>query len=105
MGTFLKRSATSEFPAHILLRRGSVLPRVPNSPQILIKILTSADELLQARPMWESLCATGNHTVFQSLELNVLAALMFSAREEPFIVCAEASYGSAIIPAVVRHAD
>lgn len=30
---------------------------------------------------------------------------MFAGREEPFVVCAEASYGAAIIPATVRPAD
>lgn len=67
-------------------------------------MLTSADELLQVRPMWEALYA-GHHTVFQNFDLNLLASQMFGGREEPFVVCAEASYGAAIIPAVVRHAD
>lgn len=51
------------------------------------------------------MCADGHHTIFQNFSLNLLAARMFAGREQPFVVCAEASYGSAIIPAVVRHAD
>jgi CelD/BcsL family acetyltransferase involved in cellulose biosynthesis len=49
--------------------------------------------------------AAGHHTIFQSFDLNLLAARMFAGREQPFVVCAEASYGCAIIPAVVRPAD
>jgi hypothetical protein len=51
------------------------------------------------------MCAGGHYTIFQDFSLNLLAARMFAGREQPFIVCAEASHGSAIIPAVVRHAD
>lgn len=57
------------------------------------------------RPMWEALYADGGYTIFQNFHLSLLAARMFASREQPHIVCAEASYGAAIIPAVLRHAD
>ena len=61
----------------------------------------SAGEIAQLRPLWKSICAGQPHTIFQDFELNLLAAQTFAGREVPFIVCAEASYGAAIIPAVV----
>lgn len=60
---------------------------------------------MRLRPLWESLCAAGNYTVFQGFELNLLAAERFAEREEPYVVCAESSGGSAIIPAVQRRRD
>jgi len=56
----------------------------------------------QLRPLWEHLRAAQPHTIFQDFELNLLAARMFAGREAPYIVCAETSYGMAIVPAVVR---
>ena len=41
------------------------------------------------RPLWESLCAEGNYTVFQRFDLNLLAAERFADREESYVVCAE----------------
>ena len=70
-----------------------------------IRTLTSAEELLQLRPMWEAMCAEGDYTIFQNFDLNLLAARMFADREQPCIICVEASYGTAIIPTVVRHQD
>lgn len=70
-----------------------------------IRTLTSAEELVQLRPIWEAMCAGSDYTIFQNFDLNLLAARMFADREQPCIVCAEASYGVAIIPAVVRHQD
>ena len=55
--------------------------------------------------MWESLCASGGFTIFQSFDLNLLAADRFAQKEEPYIVCAESEQGAAIIPAVVRLSD
>ncbi len=57
------------------------------------------------RPLWESLCTAGRHTIFQSFELNLLAAERFVAREQPYVVCAEDSGGAAIVPAALRHSD
>ena len=74
-------------------------------PGLQIRTLTSAEELVQLRPMWEAMCANGAYTLFQNFDLNLLAARMFAGREQPCIVCAETSYGAAIIPAVVRPAD
>lgn len=50
--------------------------------------------------MWECIRPA---TIFQHFDLNLLAARLFAGREEPFIVCAEASYGAAIIPAAIRR--
>ena len=55
--------------------------------------------------MWESLYEAGDYTVFQSFDLNLLAAARFAEREEPYVVCAESSGGAAIVPAVVRRSD
>ncbi len=60
---------------------------------------------MQLRDMWEPMGVAGGYTIFQNFSLNLLAARMFAGREQPFVICAEASYGSAIIPAVVRHTD
>jgi CelD/BcsL family acetyltransferase involved in cellulose biosynthesis len=57
------------------------------------------------RPLWESLCEGASYTVFQSFDLNLLAAQRFADREQPYVVCAEASGGVAIVPAVLRHGD
>jgi CelD/BcsL family acetyltransferase involved in cellulose biosynthesis len=59
--------------------------------------------MLQLRPLWESLCAAGQYTVFQAFDLNLLAAEQFADREEPYVVCAEAGQGAAIVPAVLRR--
>ena len=60
---------------------------------------------MRLRPLWESLCAAGSHTVFQNFDLNLLAAARFSDREEPYVICAETSSGVAIVPVVLRHSD
>ncbi|HEY1525716.1 MAG TPA: GNAT family N-acetyltransferase [Candidatus Angelobacter sp.] len=61
--------------------------------------------MLQIRPLWESLCADGRYTVFQSFDLNLLAAARFAEREGPYIVCAESSNSAAIVPAALRRDD
>lgn len=55
--------------------------------------------------MWESIYTEGQSTIFQNFDWNLLAANAFSSREEPFVVSVEASYGTAIIPAVIRRSD
>ncbi|MBZ5508212.1 MAG: GNAT family N-acetyltransferase [Acidobacteriia bacterium] len=61
--------------------------------------------MLRIRPLWESLRVDSAGTVFQSFDLNLLAAERFAEREQPYVVCAESSAGAAIIPAVLRHGD
>jgi len=61
--------------------------------------------MMRIRPLWESLCASGQCTVFQSFELNLLAAERFGEREELYVVCAESEHGAAIVPAAVRLSD
>lgn len=53
------------------------------------------------RPLWESLARDGHSTVFQHFLWNLLALSAFASREQPWLVCAEASYGEAIVPAVL----
>src|SRR5262249_29482725 len=69
-----------------------------------ITIVRSAREMDKIRLLWEPLCARGA-TIFQNFGWNLLACRMFADREELFVVCAEASYGVAIIPSVLRHGD
>ncbi|HWF06659.1 MAG TPA: hypothetical protein VHA06_23410, partial [Candidatus Angelobacter sp.] len=57
------------------------------------------------RPLWEQMCVGGEYTVFQSFDLNLLAAEKFADREQPYVVCAEGPSGAAIIPAALRHSD
>ena len=70
-----------------------------------ITVCRSAGEMLRLRPLWESLCAAGSHTVFQNFDLNLIAAERFAGREQPYVVCAEALSGAAIVPAALRHRD
>jgi CelD/BcsL family acetyltransferase involved in cellulose biosynthesis len=70
-----------------------------------VTIARSAYEMAQLRPLWQSLCCQGPTTVFQDFHWNLLALTMFAGREEPLVVCARASYGVAIVPAVLRHQD
>jgi CelD/BcsL family acetyltransferase involved in cellulose biosynthesis len=70
-----------------------------------VTITTTAREMAGLRPLWESLRANGRFTVFQDFHWNLLAFTMFGAREQPCVVCARASYGTAIVPAVMRHSD
>lgn len=76
-----------------------------NQPVLKITICRSARELVHVKPLWLSLLGRNNSTVFQNFDFNLLAAQLFAGREDPFIICAEASYGAAIIPAAVRNSD
>src|SRR5436309_7027715 len=79
------------------------LTYVTQSPEITI--CRSANEMLRIRPLWEELCAAGRYTIFQSFELNLLAAEQFAEREEPYVICAESECGAAIVPAALRQSD
>jgi CelD/BcsL family acetyltransferase involved in cellulose biosynthesis len=68
-----------------------------------IRIFQSAQELPELRPVWDRILAEQPHTIFQNFDLNVLAGGSFAGREDLWIVCAEASYGAAIVPAAVRQ--
>ena len=57
------------------------------------------------RPVWEFLAAPGRATIFQSFHWNLLALTMFAGREEPFVVCAKASNGVAVVQAAIRRSD
>jgi CelD/BcsL family acetyltransferase involved in cellulose biosynthesis len=73
--------------------------------KLKITVCRSAEEMLRMRPLWELLYEAGDYTVFQSFDLNLLAASRFAEREEPYVVCAESSGGAAIVPAAVRHRE
>lgn len=70
-----------------------------------VRIHNSPQELEQLRPVWESIRKRGQGTLFQDFDWNLLAARRFGHRESPFVVSAEASYGVAIVPAVLRRKD
>lgn len=70
-----------------------------------VRIATTAQELLEFRPLWEELITDSGCTVFQNFDLNLLAAKMFAGREVPHVVCVTDSRGIAIIPAVIRLRD
>ena len=81
-----------------------------------VETLRSAQELdrLKARWTWlEQQCQRSqyettlsqSYTLFQSYELNRLAARWFAARESPNVVLAESDSGMAIIPAVRRERE
>src|SRR5215469_9104125 len=70
-----------------------------------IRTYTSPQELEQLRPVWESIRRKGEGTIFQDFDWNQLAARKFRHSEPPFVVSALASYGVAIVPAVLRRRD
>jgi hypothetical protein len=83
-------------PAHLLLaplRLNNVLQ---------LQILRSAPEIWRLQPVWERL-RRDHHTIFQEFDWNLLAARTFADREEPHVIYAHASFGEAIIPAVLRQ--
>ena len=54
------------------------------------------------RPVWDHLChGCGANTLFQSFSWNRLAALLFSSREEPYVVFVESDAGAALIPGAI----
>ena len=73
--------------------------------KVKITVYRSAEEMLEIRPLWNRLYASGKYTVFQAFDLNLLAADRFADREEPYVVCAESEGGAAIVPAVLRRGD
>jgi CelD/BcsL family acetyltransferase involved in cellulose biosynthesis len=70
-----------------------------------VRVATTAQELLQLRPLWEELTTDSGCTIFQNFDLNLLAAKMFAGREVPHVVCVMNSNGIAIIPAVICLRD
>lgn len=64
-----------------------------------VTIAQSISEMERLKPLWKQLCdCSPGATMFQSYELNALAARSFT-REHPFVVSAETDSGAAIIPA------
>lgn len=71
---------------------------------VRIRIHTSLRSLEQLRRLWEFVAKQSHGTTFQNFDWNLLAARIFSDREEPFVIVAEASYGVAIVPAALGRA-
>jgi CelD/BcsL family acetyltransferase involved in cellulose biosynthesis len=90
-------------PVHPCSMLGRLTAWVHSVPRV--SIYSSAWEFEKLRSRWESICIAGQATIFQDFDWNLLAAKIFAHREAPFVVCAEASYGIAIIPAVRRCSD
>jgi len=64
-------------------------------------VARSSAEMDRLRPVWTELERSGSHTLFQSFAWNRLAANIFAAREEPYVVCMHTDSGAAIIPAAI----
>lgn len=70
-----------------------------------VETLRGAHELDRLKSRWKLLETQCDCTLFQSYELNRVAAEWFSARESPNVVVAESDSGIAIIPAVRRERE
>lgn len=70
-----------------------------------VTVCRSARDLIKIEPLWRFLCSESDATVFQNFDLNLLAAQSFCGKEEPYVVAVEASFGAAIVPAVLRESD
>ena len=64
-------------------------------------VARSPAELELLRPAWENLYRTCTKTFFQCFSWNRLAALLFAAREEPYVVLLESDAGAALIPGAI----
>lgn len=78
---------------------------IASNQSVRINVYSSVGEFEKLRSRWESICIAGQATIFQDFDWNLLAAGIFAHREPLFVVCAEASYGIAIIPVVHRGRD
>jgi len=68
-----------------------------------ITVARSVGEIETLRPLWEQLYGSGEYSIFQSYEWNLIAAQFFAGREEPYIVAAQDNSCEAIIPLVQIH--
>ncbi|HJT01463.1 MAG TPA: GNAT family N-acetyltransferase [Terriglobales bacterium] len=64
-------------------------------------VARSPAEVDLLRPAWENLYRTCTKTLFQCFSWNRLAALLFAAREEPYVVLLESDAGAALIPGAI----
>jgi CelD/BcsL family acetyltransferase involved in cellulose biosynthesis len=76
---------------------------VPARPKkvLQVQVAKNVHEMDPLRTVWERLCESGQTTIFQNFEFNRLAAEIFLRREAPYVVYVRASYGEAIVPAVL----
>jgi CelD/BcsL family acetyltransferase involved in cellulose biosynthesis len=70
---------------------------------VRITIATSPAEIDALRPAWERLYEPEHYTIFQTFELNRMAAEHFGDRETPYVVLAESDSSIALIPAAARN--
>lgn len=63
-----------------------------------ITVARSVEEMETLRPLWEQLYGSGEYTIFQSYEWNLIAAQFFAGREQPYVVAAQDDSSQAIIP-------
>ncbi|HYL97105.1 MAG TPA: hypothetical protein VET69_14970 [Terriglobales bacterium] len=64
-------------------------------------VARSAAEMDRLRPAWDNLYRACPSTLFQSFSWNRLAASLFAAREEPYVVLLENDTGAALIPGAI----
>lgn len=70
--------------------------------RLLRKVVArSPAELDRLRPAWENLYRASTNTLFQCFSWNRLAASLFAAREEPYVVLLESEAGAALIPGAI----
>ena len=72
---------------------------------VKLETLRSEHELDRLKSRWCWLEKQNDGTLFQSYELNRIAAAWFAAREAPNVVVADSDSGMAIIPAVRRERE
>jgi CelD/BcsL family acetyltransferase involved in cellulose biosynthesis len=72
---------------------------------VKVETLRSEHALDRLKARWRWLEKQGEATLFQSYELNRLAARWFAMRESPHVIVAESDCGLAIIPAVRRERE
>jgi hypothetical protein len=82
---------------HLPIRR----LRLIHSTMLRIAIVRSAQALEPVRGAWEHLYRTGDYSIFQSPEWNLLAARAFAGTAEPFVIHAENDCSAAIVPGCI----
>jgi CelD/BcsL family acetyltransferase involved in cellulose biosynthesis len=74
-------------------------------PSLRTIVAQSPSEMDALAPLWDRLLCRQSHSLFQRFSWNRLAALTFSDRLSPYVVCAQSDAGAAIIPAAFNHKE
>ncbi len=69
---------------------------------VQVTVARSIQEIEQLRPVWERLENSSGSTIFQSYIWNRTAATAFAERVSPYVVLAESSAGTALVPAAIQ---